>query len=311
MSSGQKSHFIAWVSGIIITGAWLAMMFSLARAYMVRKPEPVWSDNPFGTVQNAARWRDTNEYMKLISNGKAVGAARASVRRTTNSEAYRSEFVLVARLNNSILPTTISLSAAADLDETFHLTRFYAVGDLAVTRLTLAGEVLDGKQLLLALGKPGGVQRYKVPLQHPLAMADYMSPGLATQMPVRSGSHATIPIFDPFGSAAQGVVDIRIKGREHVKLEDGEREAYRVETSFHDIKTVMWVDALGQPIKRELAGGFALEKTTSESAISIAPKIEESPAIPPLETAAFADIPDSKLNGAGPGGIAGPFSLGW
>lgn len=109
-------------------------------------------------------------------------------------------------------------------------------------------------------------------------------------MDVKSGNTMSAPILDPLTGKHRGTLTIRIGEMEQIMINGREVDAYRVVSSLGDLETVMWVDEEGKTLRRQLIGGLAMERTSRDEALKVAPSLSESLEVPELDFSEFRDI---------------------
>lgn len=285
------------IFSLCIISAWLITMGILLKNYVWLK-EPAVKHDYIGVAEAVnVQWTDREDYALLIKNNKVTGATATTVKKITNETnaeepSYRSDFRLSFKGPLALFGKAVEVKAAGELNHKFHVQNFYAEADLLIMKFNVTGKVWNDL-LLLKIDKNGDVQNDKWKLEQPISMLELVQSTLAQQIEIRTGSKASIPVMDSAFSMQKGVLNVEVKERERITVDGQERSAYRIEMSLNDIKTVMWADAAGNSLRRQLPGGITMDKTTSATAIQTAPVLADSLTIPELNPADYENVPVS------------------
>lgn len=274
------------------------MGFLFKNYYLQRSAAPAYTtESLFGSVEAIPRWQDVEEYMLIISKGNRglsrtpVGATATTIRRADNpttGATYMAHFNLAGKLA-SLLPAA-TVKVAANLDKDINLTSFYGETSLGPLNLTSTGK-LDGSILYILTTNGANVSKSRVPVENSISLAEALRPVLGSQMSIKSGSRISTPVLDPLTGISRGTLTVEIQDEELISVNGKEIQAFRVESSIGDIKTLMWVDAEGNTLRRQLVGNFFMERTTKEEALHQAPSLAEPVEVRPLDIAEFTGVP--------------------
>lgn len=220
-----------------------------------------------------------------------MGATVTTIRRVDNpttAVTYQAHFNLEGKLA-PLLPKAI-VKVAASLDKNVTLTSFHGETSLGPLDLRSTGLVSDST-LLISTRNNSIINRTKVPLQQPISMAEALRPVLGRQMVIKKGATMSTPVLDPLTGISKGTLTIEVGEQEIISINGNETQAFRVVSSIGEIKTIMWVDADGNTLRRQLLGNLFMERTTKEEALRQAPSLETLAEPEALDVADFADVP--------------------
>jgi hypothetical protein len=302
--------------GATITMFWLVMMFTLVRQHVLpQRRAEVLAARSVDPVRLTRHWEDVEEYMVVTFGGVPVGAAATTVRRTGHAETpdYRADLRVGLEPMVMGLRQSLSIHAAAELDRLFTLRRFRIRLDLAGMQILVTG-LADDEYLFLETERDGTRTRRKFPLRGPVSLLEAVRPAAVRTLQIRPGASLAVPVVDPVLSMQLGTLEITVVRQETIKTLNGDREAYRVEARLNDFVATSWVDSSGTVLRRQLVGGFMLDRTTSAAVRALIPElIKDDMPVPSLNPAAFAAIPPEEAATLGnpkdaPLGILGSFA---
>ncbi len=297
-------------SGSAIVLMWLITMgFLLRNHYLKPDPVPAFSDESFfGSVEAVQKWRDVEESM-IIKNGETpVGASLTDVRQEKqpdDSLTYTADFRINVKVS-PLLPQVV-LKGRSIMDAKMHLKRFHATADVGPAKFSATGEV-DDNLLYLKINKNNDINLQRIDLNGPISLAEAVRPAIGSQLNITSGESLSTPVIDPLTGSNRGTLTITVKDQEQITVDGESISAYRVVSSLADIETIMWVDAYGQTLKRNLVGSFTMEKADREEALKAAPALAEPTVIPGLNLVEFRDVPiqqSADAAGQSPNGAIG------
>ena len=265
------------VAGTVITLFWLAMMFTLVRDHILpqRRAQELaaMSVNPAKLVEN---WRDVEEYMVVRFNERPIGGGLTRIRREeTTGTGYVADIRIA--LNLDLLGSTrrVHINGTAGLDPDFSLTRFQIEANLAPLAMSVAG--MEMNEELLVEARQGGADptRTRYTLGRRISLLDAVRPLAMRSFRVEPGASISVPVVDPVWSMELGMVEISVLRAETIRMADGPREAFRVQTRLNDFVSTSWVDADGTTLRRQVAGGFVLDRADSATVERIIPGIDK------------------------------------
>ncbi|MCX7717830.1 MAG: hypothetical protein N2111_05410 [Candidatus Sumerlaeaceae bacterium] len=312
-----KTRNLGWLIGTTITVFWLVMMFTLVRQHVLpqRRAEAL-AARAVDPARLTEHWEDIEEYMLVTFGGLRVGAAATTVRRIGDPAApeYRADLRVGLEPLVMGLRQSLAIRAAAELDRLFTLRRFRIRLDFTDMQIIVTG-FADDDYLLLESERDGRKTRRKIPLRGPVSLLEAVRPAAVRSIEIRPGASLAVPVVDPVLSMQAGTLEITVVRKEPIQTADAGRveEAYRVEARLNDFVATSWVDSSGTVLRRQLAGGFMLDRTTSATARSLLSDLmKDDMPIPSLNPAAFAAItPDDALSLGNPKdaplGILGSF----
>lgn len=279
--------------------AWLLTMGYLLKTYYFERSAPpaFTTESLLGSVKVVPRWQDVEEYMLIVSiedkgeKSTPVGATATTIRKSdeiTTNATYRAHFNLEGKLAPLLPKATVKV--VADINTDLNLSAFHGETRLGPLNLSSTG-LVSGNTLNVAVVNGDKINRTKVALKNSISLAEALRPLLSRQMEIREGSRMSAPIIDPLTGINRGTLTVEIQDKETIVINGKELQAFRVESSVGDIKTLMWIDDDGQTIRRQLLGNLFMERTTMEEAVRQAPSLVEQAEMQPLDVAAFADVP--------------------
>lgn len=317
-SRGRDAAGRGWRTavGVGITVFWLLMMFSLVREHVLpqRRAEAL-AARAVDPARLTGQWEDVEEHMVVTFGGMPVGAASTTVRRIGDPAApeYRADLRVGLEPVVMGLRQTLSIRAAAELDRLFTLRRFRIRLDLADMQIMITG-LADDEYLLIETERDGTRSRRKFPLRGAVSLLEAVRPTAMRMLDIRPGASLAVPVVDPVFSMQAGTLEVTVGRAETIKTTDGEQEAFRVEARLNNFVATSWVDSSGTVLRRQLAGGFMLDRTTSAAARALIPELmKDDLPVPSLNPAAFAAIAPEDAASLGnpkeaPLGILGSFA---
>jgi hypothetical protein len=286
-------------AGLIVMLAFVFTMAFLIKGHRDTANVPEYSmesEEFFSSVSPAEKWRDIEEWMLVMqvnpSSGEArpVGASHTAIRQLdegTTSAMYSAEFGLQAKIS-PLLPTGI-VKGSAFLGRDHSLTSFTVAASLGGVNLASHGAVVDD-ELLVKIIQPSSTSYVKKPLTQEVRLGSILRPSLARHLEIKTGEKMSSPVVDPLTGATRGKVTIEIGAQEEITLAGEKVRAFRVTTSVGDIETLMWVDADGKTLRRNLVQNLRMDRTDREAALKHAPQLEEPVAAVELNIAEFANV---------------------
>ncbi len=278
--------------GAGITLFWLGMMFTLVRDEILpkRRAEALAEV----TVQPASLvrdWKDVEEYVAVRFANRTVGAGVTRIAQRRVKEAGFTADVRFA-LDFDLFGVTrrILIRGGAELDAGFDVLAFHLLADLSPLNLSITGHEQAG-ELLVEVNQGGKVARARYTLERRISLLEAVRPIAQRNFAIRPGATIALPVVDPVWSMQVGIVEIAVRNRERIQLDGKDVEAYRVETRLNELVSTSWVDEKGATLRRQLAGGFFLDRSDTATVARIAPSLAEPVTIPPLHVADFAGVP--------------------
>ena len=280
------------VAGSVITLFWVIMMLTLVRDHILpqRRAQELaaMSVSPATLVEN---WRDVEEFMIVRFNERPIGGG---LTRITRDEKSGTGFVADIRiaLNLDLLGTArrVHINGSAWLDADFSLSRFQIEANLAPLAMSVAGMEMNDELLVEARQGDAPPSRARYTLGRSISLLDAVRPLAMRSFRVEPGASISVPVVDPVWSMELGMVEISVLRRETIRMADGPREAFRVQTRLNDFASTSWVDADGATLRRQLAGGFVLDRADSATVERVIPGIDKPMSPAHVNPADFAGV---------------------
>lgn len=275
------------------------MGFLLRNHYISADPVPAFSeDSFFGSVEAVKKWRDIEEVMLIKQGDRAAGASITEIAQEGQPDdtlTYDARFGMSIKVS-PLLPQIV-LKGRSLMNDRMQLERFHATADIGPAKLSATGKVVNNI-LYLRTANNNKINFERIQLEGPVSLAEAVRPALGSQVEIAPGKTFSMPVMDPLTGANRGNLTISIKEKETITVEGENVKAFRVVSSIQDIETIMWIDAYGQTLKRNLVGNFTMERTSATRALDIAPALAEPADIPDLEISEFKDVPLQQTTGS-------------
>lgn len=289
------------------------MAWGLTMAVLVKRQreesgnlEDYSAESLFGSVEVLRTWRDIEDYMVILQSGKPVGASLTEIRQDKNQDTTLTitmDFRLSAKPSD-VLPT-IEAKAFGHLNNKLELEAFFAKANAGPLTLNVNGLSTEN-ELYLKATNFNNISYSRRQLKEPMTLTEAVRPALGSQMTIAPGQTLRTPVLDPLTGKSHGLLMIAIGEKEAITVDGEEVQGFRVVTKLHDIESIMWVDATGRTLKRNLFGNLTMERTSREKALEVAPSLAKGVAIPPLDIEEFPEqtVPDDGGNPAPAGSSA-------
>lgn len=294
----KRSYFRRHSLGWLVMAVWAGTMLVLFRQYADHGHAALDGGdiNFFHSVEAAPRWKDVDEWMVLVQSSpgrpdQVLGGSKIQIRRLddpTTGTAYGAEFALQGKFSALVPTATIRGNATIDADS--NLTGYFIRGDLAGLQLSSQGAVLNDI-LYAKINNMAQTTRLKQRLDSPVSFGELLRPALSRRMKIAVGEKMSSPVIDPLTGVAKGKVVVTIEAREPIELGGESVPAYRVVSQLGDIKTVMWVDAEGQTLRRKLVNGIRMDRSDRQTALKAAPLLDTPVAAPEMDFSEFRNVP--------------------
>ena len=302
--SRRPASRAGFLVGAVITLFWGVMMFTLVKDRILpQRREAVLSERSVAPAALTADWHDQAEFMAVKLAGKEIGAAAATVTKVMEGQipTYEAEFRMGIELSLVGIVRPISVRARGELDGEFALSRFHFSADLAGYKLSATGRASQD-ELLVQVDQGGGVNRARFQLDRRITLLEAVRPVATSRFKIKPGNTFAVPVVDPVWSMDHGTLVLTVKAPETIEVDGAKVTAFPVESRLNDQTSMSWVDAEGRTLKREVAGGLMLERTTEEKAIRLSPDISKPVEMPRLDLAGFKDVQPRKLGPMAKGG---------
>ncbi|MFH0793621.1 MAG: hypothetical protein V2A74_06265 [bacterium] len=250
---------------VLITGFWLAMMYSLVKDRIIpqRQAQQLEDVEPAQLTQN---WHDYEEWMSIRFQNRSIGYSMTRLERAPNLLWFDLQHKDLLSINAFGLEQRILLQAAARLDEQFALESFIVEVRANPLRYQIAGFVHSGRLYykVEAAGPP--IYRF-IPLPNPISLMEAVRPLLVRDFFIEPGKVYRIPVVDPIWSLERGMMEVEVLGQESMTINDEAMKVFHVESRLGEMKTQSWYASDGTVVRRELYKGVEMVRTTQEDVL--------------------------------------------
>lgn len=243
---------------------WLTMMTFLIRDHVIKrdygKPVEITPD------ELTLKWKDKEEWMKVSLSGKQVGVYLMKIIRDIASDEFR----VVNRLN--IEPRLIGYAVPISLDSVIYLKSNFVISEFVVNIKALFKKILicglnQGSDLFIRWDVNGAESFAKIEMTKQASFYNAIIPALSSQRDLQVGKTFKIPAYDPIWASNLGEVVYTVKARQKIELNKKEFQAFRVETTLGNMKTVSYVLPTGDVLRQELPYNITLERMSKADAM--------------------------------------------
>lgn len=242
----------------MVLAAWVATMATLVhRSYIQASAGNLAAD--LASYGSAAQWRG------VYYRGEKLGFTVSQT--VPTDEGY--ELQEDARLQMSLLGATTpaAIRTRARVDRTFALRSFDFSLDPGTGPITVAG-TLDGVTLTLTITSAGATRTETRTLAEPPALMLSLARRLASEG-LAEGRRHHWTLFDP-ATLRNAPVEVAVRGRELVRVNDRPLPAFRVDLSFGGLETTAWVTDTGEVVREESPLGLLTVVESSDRAVALA-----------------------------------------
>lgn len=282
----------ATIFGVLITLFWCGMMFTLLKDKILpQRQAQVLASKTVAPSTLTATWKDSDEFMTVKMGAKEVGGAITRVRRIQRGQLpyYQADFRLGVGLNILGVPRTASIHGRGHLDASFDLSDFVIAIDLSSYKIEVAGEMV-GEELLVEMRQGKQVTRSRYKLERRISMLDAVRPVVTRNFQIKPGNQIAIPVIDPIWSMNQGTLQMTVGEPESIRIGSQTVEAFPIVMKLNEFVSTSWVDKEGSTLRRQLAGGLTMEKSTAEAVRTRSPNINREIQVKPINPQDFAGI---------------------
>ncbi|PKO18781.1 hypothetical protein CVU37_05220 [candidate division BRC1 bacterium HGW-BRC1-1] len=280
------------IIGATITLLWVVMMFLLVRDNIIpqRRAQNLAATS-IDPATLTANWHDIEEPMLIRFKNKGIGGALTRITRAdTTATLYHADMRFILNLDMLDLSRRVQINAQAELNSGFNLSKFHLEGNLAALTMSITGVEHNGELLIEVRHGDETPARARYTMDKSISFLEAVRPLALRNFKIETGAAISLPVVDPVWSMELGTAEISVGPREKIELTSGTVEAFRVETRLNDIVSSSWVDEQGLTLRRQIAGGFTLDRADLAEVLRAAPHINK-PAEPyGLNPADFADI---------------------
>jgi len=257
---------------------WFGMMFTLVKDRLYRTIFlPKSSDLAPGAL--ASKWKDQEEWMRIVYKGIPVGAMATEIKKLASDEGYLLSSRLLFQIRFLTLTNSVLMTASAELDEEFILTKFLVNFDMAKTSWKIRGR-LDRNRLLYRMERDGSVQAGTIPLEKSASLLDAVHSMAAKNIPLKVGHTYQIPVYDPIWNTGGGIARVYVAKKETITLGDKKFQTFRIETTLNNITSTSWVDEDGRTLMRQIMPGVMMLAAAREEILAQYPEFRQPVPLP-------------------------------
>lgn len=252
-----KRMKIFWI-GAALSGVLFIALFSLRLGFFDKSPADQFriAISPDASVPEKDTWKN------ILQNGEKIGVSHSTLSKTPTG--YQLQETLYLRINTMGMVQDINLNTTGRLHPDFSLAAFDFKISSGRFQFTAKGSVSDNA--LTIISQSSGPPR-KDTLQ--LDQKLYLTSGIIDAVMASEFDDSqvlTLFVFDP-ATMSQQPVDIRVLGREDIRIMGQSLKARKVSLSFKGATQLAWIGESGEILKEQGLLGISLEKTTRTDAL--------------------------------------------
>jgi hypothetical protein len=265
------------ISSLIVI-FWIGMMFSLFRDKIFPTYIKIDSSD-ISPGQLAKGWEDSEEWMNIYYQGIKVGAMMTSVIKMDYNAGYALKSRLYFQLK--ILGASISLSmkAAAQMNNDLILQKFRANADIAGTPWEING-IYHKEKLYFRMKNGTNINIGSFKLEKAPSLLEAVESTLSSRIKLEVGKSYRIPVYDMIWSPGGGYVDITIEKKEKIRINDTDYDAFLIQSTINEMTTYSWVDKDGKTLKRQLIPGLFMTTAMKEDVLNSFPVFDQEISVP-------------------------------
>jgi len=246
-----------WI-GAALAGVLFLTLFSLRLGFLDKNPA-----DPFSiALSSDASVPEKDTWKNIFQNGEKIGVSHSTLSKLPTG--YQLQETLFLRINTMGMVQDISLSTGGRLHPDFSLAAFDFKISSGRFQFTAKGSVSDNTLTIISQSS-GPPRKDTINLDQKL----YLATGVidAVMASVFDDSQVlTLFVFDPATMSRQPV-DIRILGREDIRIMGQTRKARKLSLSFKGATQLAWIGESGEILKEQGLLGISLEKTSRTDAL--------------------------------------------
>ncbi|MFC1534349.1 transglutaminase family protein [Thermodesulfobacteriota bacterium] len=252
-----KGKFLFNLLGITIVGFWIVMMGILVKKTGSSEKATGQVNEDSIAIINAAQ----REWKEIYLKDRKVGYSVNLIKPFEKGYFIQEETFL--KLNLMGLGRSVYTVTQSGVDEKFILQNFFFKMTSGVVNYSVSGKV-EGNQLLIKTGKGRRKRTKKITLLKPPMIGAGIGPLLKT-LKISVGETFRIPFFDPSTMAQEEAV-FRVVGREQIRINKIDYNAFRLETEIWGRLLTSWIDEKGVILKEEGFMGLSIVKSSAANA---------------------------------------------
>lgn len=234
----------------------------------------------------AAQWRNYEEWMSLRMGARSWGVSYTSIRRLPKDKGYLAcnRIWLELAVLGGRFP--FRLETMASLDRSFHLEQARAT--VLIDQSEMAFDALAAEsRLFYRLRYEGQVRAGSQALTAPISLLDAVRPLVARRLDLKVGKVYRLAVLDSTWSLREGVAEVRVDGRETIRVGGQMLGAYRLVIQLGSLASTTWVSPEGEILRREFANNIVMERIEPQLARQEHPGIDVPAALPALKRSDF------------------------
>ena len=252
-----KRMKIFWI-GAAFSGVLFLTLFSLRIGFFDKNPADQFSI----AISSDASVPEKDTWKNIFQNGEKIGVSHSTLSKMPTG--YQLQETLYLRINTMGMVQDINLNTTGRLHPDFSLAAFDFKISSGRFQFTAKGSVSDNT--LTIISQSSGPPR-KDTLQ--LDQKLYLTTGVIDAVMASEFDDSqvlTLFVFDP-ATMSQQPVDIRVLGREDIRIMGQSLKARKVSLSFKGATQLAWIGESGEILKEQGLLGISLEKTTRTDAL--------------------------------------------
>jgi len=284
-----------WI-GAALSGVLFLTLFSLRLGFFNKKATDQFSL----AISSDVSVPEKDTWKNIFQNGDKIGVAHSTLSKIPTG--YQLAETLYLRINTMGMVQDISLNTTGRLHPDFSLAAFSFNISSGRFQFTAKGSVSNSGLTIISQSS-GAPRTDTIPLDQKLYLtAGVIDALMATDLD--ESQVLTLFVFDP-ATMSQQPVDIRVLGREEIRVMGQSRKARKVSLSFKGATQLAWVGESGDILKEQGLLGISLEKTTRTDALFGLPigpsqdltRVASVPANLPIENPESLDRLRLKIDG--------------
>jgi len=246
-----------WI-GTALAGVLFLILFSLRLGFLDKNPV-----DPFSIVLSSdASVPEKDTWKNIFQNGEKIGVSHSTLSKMPNG--YQLQETLFLRINTMGMVQDISLTTTGRLHPDFSLAAFDFSISSGRFQFTAKGSVADNALTIISQSS-GSPRKDTIRLDQKL----YLTTGIIDAVMASGFDESqvlTLFVFDP-ATMSQQPVDIRLLGREDIRIMGQSLKARKLSLSFKGATQLAWIGESGEILKEQGLLGISLEKTTRTDAL--------------------------------------------
>ncbi|MEW6671750.1 MAG: transglutaminase-like domain-containing protein [Thermodesulfobacteriota bacterium] len=245
-------------TGAALSGVLFLILFVLRLGFLEKNP----ADQFTIAISSESSLPEKDSWKNILQNGEKIGVSHSSLAKTPSG--YLLQETLYLRINTMGMVQDISLNTTGKLHSDFSLAAFDFNISSGRFQFSAKGTVSD-RVLTIVSQSSGSPRKDSIRLDQKL----YLTTGIIDAVmasDLNESQVLTLFVFDP-ATMSQQPVDIRVIGREDIRIMGTSLSARKVSLSFKGATQLAWVGESGEILKEQGLLGISLEKTTRTDAL--------------------------------------------